>query len=269
MTTTPSPKALALKPCPFCGDQDDFNPSVSRSHRYVEPGDPELGTTGNPAAGTYPAGYYVECDKCGCCGADKPSEAEAIAAWNQRATPTDSGEVVQASDTEHLLAAWTNYDPPQIVREIARLRHAFFSGWEAFRDHRLAFSRPELVGDEALVERVAGIIDPTTAQLRIELAKRESIGFPDLGKAQELADERWTLALEKAHAAIQAIPAPATDAGQSADSGMAFTAMVGDHCPGQRIDSIDEFLRLINGGAKLFDVRLASLPKSPSAGEEA
>ena len=79
-----------LLPCPLCGDRDEFNPSVSQSFRYAEPGDPEKGIVGNPAAGVTHAGYYVECDKCGCCGPDKPTEAEAITAWGTRAALTST-----------------------------------------------------------------------------------------------------------------------------------------------------------------------------------
>ena len=76
----------ALLPCPLCGATDEYNPSISQSHRYAEPGDIETGSIGNPAAGLVPAGHYVECDKCGCCGPDKPTKNEAVAAWNTRAT---------------------------------------------------------------------------------------------------------------------------------------------------------------------------------------
>ncbi len=74
-----------LRACPFCGDRDEFNPSISPSYSYKEPGDPEKGTIGNPAAGLEQSGCYVECDKCGACGANKPTKKGAIAAWNRRA----------------------------------------------------------------------------------------------------------------------------------------------------------------------------------------
>jgi hypothetical protein len=177
--------------------------------------------------------------------------------------PTDSGEVIQAdreAAASLIEAYWSGSDESMMkLAKSYRAGHSQGVFARAFRDHRLAFSRPEPVGDEALVERVARAMAPSV----FEPFDVKTHGSP----TNRLAAQRMWLRL--ARAAIQAIPAPATDAGQSADSGMAFTAMVGDHCPGQRIDSIDEFLRLINGGAKLFDVRLASLPKSPSAGEEA
>lgn len=102
LLTTPNPPTepvvtQALKACPLCGDRDEFNPSVSTSHRYAEPGDTETGKVGNPAAGLIEAGRYVECDKCGCCGPDRPTEAEAIAAWNTRSN------LLPATDAEGLV----------------------------------------------------------------------------------------------------------------------------------------------------------------------
>lgn len=175
---------------------------------------------------------------------EQPMDDDDYAALSaaQNPTPTDSGEVVQGDrDAADELFR-------DIIGEVVC----------AFRDHRLAFSRPEPVGDEALVERVAKALH--SHQCARLLPGSRSVGA--------FIDERefW---MEFARAAIQAIPAPATDAGQSADSGMAFTARDGARCLERRIDSIGELLRLINGGARLFDVRIASLPKSPSAGEEA
>lgn len=68
---------VALEPCPFCGDSDDYNPSISRSSKYAEPG--------NPGAGLIDSDFYVECAKCGSMGPMKLTEAEAVEAWNSRA----------------------------------------------------------------------------------------------------------------------------------------------------------------------------------------
>ena len=68
-----------LKACPLCGRRDECDPSVSASFKYAEPG--------NPDAGLVPSGNYIECANCGCCGPNRPTEAEAIAAWNTRAEP--------------------------------------------------------------------------------------------------------------------------------------------------------------------------------------
>lgn len=74
-----------LKPCPFCGDKDDYNPSVSKTHGYKYPG------TKNDEL--IHKGWYVECDKCGACGGstNDPTDAgksEAITAWATR-TPIE------------------------------------------------------------------------------------------------------------------------------------------------------------------------------------
>lgn len=82
--------AEELKPCPFCGDRDDYNPSLTQIQRYAEPGDSETGKVANLAAGLVDAGWLVECDKCGGNGPPADTEAEAITAWNKRPAPTDA-----------------------------------------------------------------------------------------------------------------------------------------------------------------------------------
>lgn len=96
---------VALLPCPLCGDHDDFNPSVSSSYGYVEPGNAETGTTGNPTAGLKETGRYVECDKCGCCGPNHPAADEAIAAWNTRAAMTQPKQAAVDEPTEAMIEA--------------------------------------------------------------------------------------------------------------------------------------------------------------------
>jgi hypothetical protein len=81
----------ALKPCPHCGSHSEFNPSVSQSQKYAEPGDAKAGTVANLAAGLVPAGWYVECDECGACGGHSDDRDEAIRLWNTR-TPARGGD---------------------------------------------------------------------------------------------------------------------------------------------------------------------------------
>lgn len=87
-----------LKPCPFCGDLDDFNPSISKSYQHAEPG--------NPAAGLLETGAYGECDKCTGCGPNKPTTAEAIAAWNTRATQPDTALREEIADLKMSVIAF-------------------------------------------------------------------------------------------------------------------------------------------------------------------
>jgi len=70
-----------MKACPLCGDKDEFNPSVSTSYKYANPG--------TASTDLVESGHFVECDKCGCVGPIKPLEEAAIAAWNQRASIDD------------------------------------------------------------------------------------------------------------------------------------------------------------------------------------
>lgn len=98
---------LGLAACPFCGDRDQFNPSVSPTFKYAEPG--ETGKVGNPAAGLVDAGRLIECDKCGCLGPIHNTAEEAITAWNIRAQPPApvepaSGDSGREAYTEQALA---------------------------------------------------------------------------------------------------------------------------------------------------------------------
>lgn len=58
--------AEPLKPCPFCN--------------------------GNSRLWDDEENYFIACDRCGSCGATRESEAEAIAAWNNRAEPLGNPE---------------------------------------------------------------------------------------------------------------------------------------------------------------------------------
>ena len=77
----PTTSPLSLKACPLCGDKDEFNPSVSTSYKYANPG--------TASTDLVESGHFIECDKCGCLGPIKPVEEEAIAAWNTRASIED------------------------------------------------------------------------------------------------------------------------------------------------------------------------------------
>ena len=61
----------ALLPCPFCGltDRDSVAPDA-----YIP------AVTSN----SYPGGYRVECEGCGCNGPFHPQHAAALEAWNHR-----------------------------------------------------------------------------------------------------------------------------------------------------------------------------------------
>lgn len=216
--------------------------------------------------------------------------------------PTDSGEVVQAAKRETLAdclerilsergaAAVMNDGETEgaVMRRVVRHNQALAQivgeQWPtilaALRDHRLAFSRPEPLGDEALVERVAAAIEDVAPSHHIKLIglidgvstyrltvgdeePREFVGVDAYSQASEHLGHLIRLA--RARAAITAlytlpaadgprgfcnkcgysgplsneeflgqhkrpgdgqdcnysavaIPAPATDAGQSADS---------------------------------------------------
>lgn len=60
-----------LKPCPFCGGEAEYE------------------------------GLYCYCTRCGCRMEDDPDEAEAIAAWNRRASPTPP--TTEGRENGHLL----------------------------------------------------------------------------------------------------------------------------------------------------------------------
>lgn len=125
------------------------------------------------------------------------------------------------------------------------------------RRHRLAFSRPEPVGNEALVERVARAIHE-------HLSRRDIMAY--------LNNEEDCEGL--ARAAIQAIPAPATDAGQSADSLVwalreIEAAWASNNAEGDDYDEgfDDGLKRACEIAREALAEWTASLPKSPSAGE--
>lgn len=90
-----------LLPCPFCGATNDgFHISVTVSHNL---------------AGAV-AGHMVECDQCASFGPDKPSEAEAIAAWNHRLQQPIGGTarevLVGAAEIYHpSVAEWLKTSP--------------------------------------------------------------------------------------------------------------------------------------------------------------
>jgi hypothetical protein len=160
---------------------------------------------------------------------------------------------------------------------------------------RLAFSRPELVGDEALVERVAGLEWPAGERFTFHDDPGEHepcyVVMPGGGAIPLNHHDRNGVDQARARfivnacnaalfprAALQAIPAPATDAGQSADS--LVEAAKGAVRWLEAIDRCDMGEIVADGGitagmvvqqeARTQASRLrASLPKSPSAGEEA
>ena len=75
-----------LKPCPFCGS--DF----LRVSDFEE---------------------YVACEDCGTLGQSGRNEAEAIAAWNRRATPPEvTALVAAATDLRDQIARWHDGAPP-------------------------------------------------------------------------------------------------------------------------------------------------------------
>lgn len=107
--------------CPFCGDKDDFNPSVSKTHGYKYPG--------TRREELVHKGWYVECDKCAGCGPcnDKPTDAgkaEAITAWNTRSL-NDEGvrELVIAANGLLAVSEMTTFSD-QYPAECARLSAA-------------------------------------------------------------------------------------------------------------------------------------------------
>lgn len=68
---------VTLKPCPFCGGVE-----VQSFHHQIE---------------GWEDSWHVECmdDNCGNCTCHHASEAEAITAWNTRASTTAQSEAVQ------------------------------------------------------------------------------------------------------------------------------------------------------------------------------
>jgi Lar family restriction alleviation protein len=70
---TPNDKTggCSLLPCPFCGltDKDTV---------------PNMGLVPAVAIHSYPQGYRVECEGCGCDGPWHHQHSEAIAVWNRR-----------------------------------------------------------------------------------------------------------------------------------------------------------------------------------------
>jgi len=115
----------AIDACPHCGQHDEFDPSVSKSYKYAEPGDVATGKVGNPAAGLVDAGFYVECGECGACGSHRDTEVKAITAWNQRTDParlsSPDREGVEKALTEDWLAdRLREHDPMCGAEDCAR-----------------------------------------------------------------------------------------------------------------------------------------------------
>jgi Lar family restriction alleviation protein len=95
-----------LKACPLCGDKDEFNPSVSTSYKYANPG--------TASTDLVEFGHFIECDKCGCVGPIKPLEEAAIAAWNQRASTDDEVRMLREA-----------LDLPSVTSSIEMLRERY------------------------------------------------------------------------------------------------------------------------------------------------
>lgn len=87
-------------------------------------------------------GLYCYCTRCGCRMADDPNEAEAIAAWNRRASPSTEGEGGDARElAQRVIDTWGDGNPPIVV-----LARALLSSPDARRE---ALEEAAKVADEA------------------------------------------------------------------------------------------------------------------------
>lgn len=83
-----------LKSCPFCGGEAFIRRIEAHDHTpMLKALCPDL----EPAEET----YWPECTKCGCAKEGKPTEAEAIAAWNRRASLTEKDAEIAALRAEN------------------------------------------------------------------------------------------------------------------------------------------------------------------------
>lgn len=156
-----------LMPCPFCGSTD-------------------LGDKG-------PSYTQIMCNACGVSQYDQPSRAEAVAAWNRRATPPQNtdGEAVAVEhffDLEHS-------DVPDAVRSVA-LKLAVERGGQTcpVSDYDVRRAREIVTGEVAEVDRLRGELKSAASALSAMKAERDSL---------KEAVGRQAKALEEAKQAIQ------------------------------------------------------------------
>lgn len=111
------PEAVALKPCPFCDDEACCSPSTESDEPEREDREPLLWGVG-----------------CGCTAFVGPfsTEAEAVAAWNTRATPSQDASALVEAIVEAALdvANVVSHDGYYEIDRDAAVRAAL-SAWEA------------------------------------------------------------------------------------------------------------------------------------------